>query len=91
MYDRPKADSGPYPARCRRRRFRYRRQPGGCWGRRRRQRRRAVNPRCNWPSALTVDAALLGAGVSIGAGILFGLWPACQAAGVNPIEALRFE
>ncbi|MBE3098671.1 MAG: ABC transporter permease [Planctomycetes bacterium] len=50
-----------------------------------------MNPRCNWPSALTVDAALLGAGVSIGAGILFGLWPACQAAGVNPIEALRFE
>jgi putative ABC transport system permease protein len=38
-----------------------------------------------------VDAALLGAGVSIGVGILFGLWPAYQAASVNPIEALRFE
>ena len=51
----------------------------------------SVSHYANWPTALTLDAAFLGAGVSIGVGIIFGLWPAYQAAGVNPIEALRFE
>jgi hypothetical protein len=50
-----------------------------------------VSHYANWPTALTLDGAFLGAGVSIGVGILFGLWPAYQAASVNPIEALRFE
>ncbi|MFO7822201.1 MAG: ABC transporter permease [Lentisphaeria bacterium] len=33
----------------------------------------------------------LGLGVSVGVGMVFGLWPAYNAAAVSPIDALRFE
>jgi putative ABC transport system permease protein len=44
-----------------------------------------------WPAVFTLWSAALGVGVSCFVGILFGLWPARQAAKVSPIEALRSE
>jgi putative ABC transport system permease protein len=50
---------------------------------------RAVSHFAAWPTSMSWESAALGLGVACGAGILFGLWPAYQAAKVNPIEALR--
>jgi putative ABC transport system permease protein len=48
-----------------------------------------VSRTAGWPTSMSWESAALGLGVACGAGILFGLWPAYQAARVNPIEALR--
>ncbi|MFA6322508.1 MAG: ABC transporter permease [Candidatus Buchananbacteria bacterium] len=42
-------------------------------------------------SKVTLSSVLLAFGVSAGIGIVFGFYPARKAAGLNPIEALRFE
>jgi putative ABC transport system permease protein len=42
-----------------------------------------------WPTVISVPAILLGLVISSLTGIVFGLWPARQAAHTNPIEALR--
>ncbi len=44
-----------------------------------------------WPFTFPLDAALLGIAVSAGVGLLFGIYPARQAAKKSPIEALRYE
>jgi putative ABC transport system permease protein len=44
-----------------------------------------------WPTVFSSASVALGMGVSIAVGVFFGLWPAFQAARVNPIEALRSE
>lgn len=45
----------------------------------------------NWRFVFPLSAAVLGVGVSVGVGLLFGIYPASQAAKKRPIEALRYE
>jgi putative ABC transport system permease protein len=45
----------------------------------------------NLPSQVSLQAILLAFGVSALIGIVFGYYPARRAAGLNPIEALRYE
>ena len=43
------------------------------------------------PTDVPVWAPLIGLAVSMGVGILFGLWPAVKASRLDPVEALRYE
>lgn len=45
----------------------------------------------SWNTIITPTSILLSFGVSTAVGILFGFYPAHQAANLNSIEALRYE
>jgi putative ABC transport system permease protein len=43
------------------------------------------------PTYIPLWSPVVGFGVSVGLGVVFGLWPAWKAARLNPIDALRYE
>lgn len=45
----------------------------------------------NMPTVITAQAMILSFGISAGVGLTFGIYPAYQAANMDPIESLRHE
>src|SRR3989344_5974007 len=45
----------------------------------------------NWKFVFPVSSAILGVGVSVAVGLIFGIYPASQASQKSPIEALKYE
>ncbi|PID26543.1 MAG: hypothetical protein CR982_09755 [Candidatus Cloacimonadota bacterium] len=50
-----------------------------------------ISKYAEWETSITLSSILLAFLVSVGVGMIFGIFPARKAAQMNPIEALRYE